>query len=822
MTTHVQTRLTLTPDRKLQVAPIGLFQGMLPIGCNDEPFASYPAALSSSIARRHARIYFEDGHFFACDLGSPNGTQLNGTALGTSPERLRAGDKISFSNALTYTIAFDDVSVPPTTAPGEPDVILDPTDITQGHECLVIRKLPFLVGKQNEQLAAIAHSRPEEFSFLSRQHALIYSRDGQLYLEDLGSTNGTFVGDQRLCDHAVVLNPRDVVSFGGQLSYRVRERVCSTDETRLIPSLRRPESTSRSAPIPRSTDPDPHKTRYVESPSRFVEILCGDLGTLGNQAPSSGRDASASARSPADSGLGHRTRRWLKGAMSNKRAQYLTAALIATLALSIGVSTWLLRSPQGEAQFRKMVNAGQTQEALDMVAAWRNSDSLREVGDSLVTEAIVRHSVPAWLAATHDGDFAGAKSVVDRVAGYAGSHDESVRILKILAWANDLHQHIAEHGETSLRLHIYRDEPQVRRILDEWDADSAGNKQLLSRISRLDEKFGRVERTIYRHLRALRELASLHLPVIATLSGTLEEDLKRAAMASSEVGEATLRQIADRISDLRDRFPRIHGTELLDADLNSYKQLSALRGRNDLDELLIAVDAFLPATPVFQAHMYWYTDAVLPSPAFIHAYKQATTAWRRGQSQLALRHLQQLDGQRWGQIKREKTAHYANVSTRAAELATASASPSAVVAFYEALDANEDIYFRDLLSARYEEAIKRLKQFAEAAWNDANKHWVAYNEAGGIAPALRVERRISTTFKKRASSLSKAHRGATEAAKWQRQSGIAQSAAHRQLQTAIHREVGNQRRWLTAAELALRPSLIKKKLSLLPSLASTN
>jgi pSer/pThr/pTyr-binding forkhead associated (FHA) protein len=50
-------------------------------------------------------------------------------------------------------------------------------------------------------------------TYVSQQHARIFDRGGNWYVEDLGSTNGTFVNDQKLVAPAM-LTPGDKVRVG--------------------------------------------------------------------------------------------------------------------------------------------------------------------------------------------------------------------------------------------------------------------------------------------------------------------------------------------------------------------------------------------------------------------------------------------------------------------------------------------------------------------------------------------------------------------------------------------------------------------------------
>ena len=50
--------------------------------------------------------------------------------------------------------------------------------------------------------------------YISKNHAKIFLRDGQFFIEDQGSTNGSFLNGRRLPDHPVKLKDSDKLSFG--------------------------------------------------------------------------------------------------------------------------------------------------------------------------------------------------------------------------------------------------------------------------------------------------------------------------------------------------------------------------------------------------------------------------------------------------------------------------------------------------------------------------------------------------------------------------------------------------------------------------------
>ncbi len=68
---------------------------------------------------------------------------------------------------------------------------------------------------------------------LSRKHARLFERDGEFFLEDLGSTNGTFIGETRISDPQPVPTGVDI-NLGGNLVFVLELARADTAETAIF------------------------------------------------------------------------------------------------------------------------------------------------------------------------------------------------------------------------------------------------------------------------------------------------------------------------------------------------------------------------------------------------------------------------------------------------------------------------------------------------------------------------------------------------------------------------------------------------------------
>ncbi len=124
-------------------------------------------------------------------------------------------------------------------------------------------------------------------SEISRQHARLSRTPGGYLLEDLGSTNGTFVNGERLVAPRV-LNHGDVVALGENVTVTFESTMPEAAATVMGPAARPGRVTARApypppSPRPMAPPPAPAPVAEVSQPKKsrtWLFVGCGCLALL--------------------------------------------------------------------------------------------------------------------------------------------------------------------------------------------------------------------------------------------------------------------------------------------------------------------------------------------------------------------------------------------------------------------------------------------------------------------------------------------------------------------------------------------------------------
>lgn len=174
------------------------------------------------VSRQHVTIEYQDGMFILRDLGSANGTFLNGDPI-REPTPLMAGDVIRLYTPELQFVAVETEQ----TAQHRIPVALHPTDETPSTIAGVPR-LIFMSGPQKDEIvkltlddlklgrATLNHTWEIgiQDSSVSRPHARMTHTNGAWIVYDLGSANGTRVNSVNVTEKGKVLTDGDVLTVG--------------------------------------------------------------------------------------------------------------------------------------------------------------------------------------------------------------------------------------------------------------------------------------------------------------------------------------------------------------------------------------------------------------------------------------------------------------------------------------------------------------------------------------------------------------------------------------------------------------------------------
>ena len=185
------------PDRRLLLKP-----GVLRLGRAEDNDLVLPDV---GVSRRHARIIVDNAGVTIEDLGSGNGTLLKGRPV----RQKRVEDNESFSIdpfTLRFRIHADGVraSAPYTSGGGARIVLMTEEGVPAS--VYPIPATGLTLGRSTEQRVVLNDPGA------SREHAILFPRQGGCWLQDNRSINGTFVNDERIYQHMVKHN--DIIRIG--------------------------------------------------------------------------------------------------------------------------------------------------------------------------------------------------------------------------------------------------------------------------------------------------------------------------------------------------------------------------------------------------------------------------------------------------------------------------------------------------------------------------------------------------------------------------------------------------------------------------------
>jgi len=794
--------LILKPVEASELDPIEITDSLFAVGRYEPPFSTYERAKVAKLSKRHARIFEQDAQIYVADLGSTNGTLLNAKPVDKEPQVVRSGDRISFGG-LAYTIEI--VGATGQTASAPLRLVLTPERNTDVLESIVVLRFPFLINKYSDTFARYKEVLPEQLAYISRRHAHFFVRDGNLYIEDLNSTNGTFVSGTQLDEHARQLTDGDTVAFGGdQFVYRVHV-VAEADESTL--------ATTQSSERLKDTE----RTIFIDSPTSFVDIYVGtgEQSAVDDDEDDDEHDGGA-AKSPGvikRSKIGRsfafaaqlKTALLGEQALSRRSRWIIRTTLVLTLA-GVGAGYYYWSNPALRIAQRELDDGAFLDAAIranEYLSAHPDSDAGRE----LATKALLRLVMPEWTMHVETKDFDAAQQLITWAEQVGKANTDDDDLLELLGWATRVARFLDGRGRGNDLNTLLEEGMAVRELVGWWESDTRTHARELLRLSGLVAEFASIREQIYSDVRQLRVLDNEQRPVQA-----FRERLAQA-LNNRDIGE-----VRRAIEDLKEADARFAQSSGLDADADRmgkvFRAIDESRWLDAYGEL--SAQAFL--TWPFAEYAGQMIGTEVPDRETVTRYDAVKKAWQEGRTEQVFSDLDQLAGEPWGSEAIALGKRYREVWQGYQQLIASRGQKGYDARLFEysaLLDRQADRFLVDRLQEDFQASTDLALAVADRHVGAAAKIWDEYQKLGGIRTEQRLENAVSSDFRDRAALLSNADIELKRGQQIFAQLNRAPSQRLQTLQAAVGAEVTLQRRSLENLPV-LDPAVRKAKLALLP------
>ncbi|HYD96148.1 MAG TPA: FHA domain-containing protein [Noviherbaspirillum sp.] len=804
--------IVLKPVSHPETGDIRIDESLFAIGRTEPPFSDYPPEIVADLSRRHARIFSEHGSVYIADLDSKNGTAVNGIDVQQKITRLQDGDEICFGGRLTYRVRLGKRKENTVRASKLVGVVLNPEREDLGLQPIVITSFPFLISKADDAFARYRDDFPHQVNYLSRRHAHIFLKGGQAFVEDLGSTNGTFVAGRRLDEHAVPLGDGDSLAFGGHhFVYRVslhkEEREVDPTVTKLSPLA---QSVARAAG-------NPDKTTFVAAPDSFLDIFCVDPAPAADDevnddaagpAHEAGREAGRrKPRGRAAIFLSELAGAFSGGARGDRKRPLKMGAAAAVVLGGAGLALYLNQAPERE--LRDLLASGDYAKAASIASSRLEQDASNAELKTLGTEALLKAHLPDWMARLKARDFDGAGAILGRMKESARHNDEAQPLLAELEWMGNLARFMAARGGAEAPIRIYGDEERIRALLKHWEDGTQRHQRAFALIAQAVPAFEAAYADALSQVRRLQSDEAVYLAAIERLKITVNDELKRDR---PEALEPVFKEYAEK-------YPRIGGLDALRQDLRLYMEIDNDARARNLGGLMAKLEKAKFQTPPFQERFRTLsTGSLFPPPDIVRQYQAANKAWREGDAAQSFALLEKLQTGPWEKSVAAQLQRRRALVEQFAALQKAQGGKDydeRLLAFYGSLDPDDDIHYIRATEADIGRNRDKAMARAQDLMARALARWRQYRDNGAIEGAQRLEGAVSSQFRSQARLLTEAQQSAQQGMLIARQLKADTPAEWNTLRSEIDAEAAQQRKDLQDLRTVLDPNLLKEKLALI-------
>lgn len=794
---------------------IRIDDNLFAIGRTEPPFESYPAEIVADLSRRHARIFYEHGAVYIADLDSKNGTTVNGANVQQKITRLQNGDEVCFGRALSYRVQLGARASSPVREARLVSLTLSPERDDLGLQPIVITQFPFLISKADEAFSRYKDEYPHQVNYISRRHAHIFLKSGSPFIEDLGSTNGTFVGGGRLEERAVPINDGDLLAFGGHhFVYKVS---LQKEDAEFDPTVTKLVSVRPGAPpipVPETVNAD--KTTFVAAADSFLDIFCVDHGQkqddeVNDEEAKHAEEAKKEAEKQPSRNryavfLSELAEAFAGNDRSGMKRVAKRGAMLAAVVAAIGIAMYLFGA--SERNLKELLEAGDFAKAATIASQSlaRNPDDegIRALG----TEALLKANVPPWLARLKARDYAGASSILSGMKDLGRSNPDMQPLVAELEWIGDMEQFVMGRGGVDAPIRIYTDEDRIKMLLKRWEDGGPVHQSVFTTVASHVPEFREPYAEALSHLRKIQSDESVYLPAIERLKTSINNELKRD---QPEALEAILKEYAEK-------YPRL-GLDSVQQDLRRYIAIdSEVRARRLGPLVMQLSQAKFFTTPFQDKFIGLQKSGRLPPAEVLQQAQLASASWREGNAAQAFETLQKINAGPWAEAAAKEVENKKAIADQFAALQKSRDTQGydeRLLAFYGSLDPAEDSYFAKAIDADIAQYRDKALARAQELVNRAQAQWQKYRDNGGIEGAQRIEATVSPKFRDQARLLTEAEDSARQGVRIYQQLRVAHPPEWNKVQQEISAEADLQRRSLQDLRMVLEPRLLKQKIALI-------